>query len=73
MKRFHASIQNRNKQYHIGCFENEIEAAMAVNKKCDELNIPLKNPSVRDLDITGAYKKLKVILCDIFTTAQDIS
>jgi hypothetical protein len=32
--------------YYCGYFLNELEAAQAVNAKCVELDIPLKNPEV---------------------------
>ena len=34
------------KQYHLGLFSDEVEAATAVNKKCVELGLPLKNPEL---------------------------
>ena len=37
---------HQNKKYYCGLFLNELEAAQAVNAKCVELNIPMKNPEV---------------------------
>ena len=37
---------HEQKRYHCGTFSDELEAAQAVNLKCAELDIPLKNPKV---------------------------
>jgi hypothetical protein len=62
-KHWQAKVQQRNGQnHHIGTFEIEEDAAKAVNRKCQKLNIPLKNPSVGVLDNKTLEKlKLKVI------------
>jgi hypothetical protein len=52
-KKWYASVR-RN---YIGSFEIEEDAAKAVNSKCQEFNIPLKNSSVGVLD-NEALKKL---------------
>ena len=31
---------------NVGYFQNEIHAAMALNQKCADLNVPLKNPRI---------------------------
>ena len=41
-----ASFRHNEQTKHIGNFEIEEDAAKAVNLKCEELNIPLKNPGV---------------------------
>ena len=41
-----AQIQHLKKHYFIGYFHDELEAAQAVNAKCVELNICLKNPDI---------------------------
>ena len=43
---------------YIGCFKNEEDAAKAVNFKCQELNIKLKNPSVGVLN-NETFEKLR--------------
>ena len=43
---YKAQISHEHKQYYCGCFLNELEAAQAVNAKCVELDISLKNPEV---------------------------
>jgi hypothetical protein len=45
-KKWRAFIQHNGRQHHIGTFEIEEDAAKAVNLKCQELNIALKNPGV---------------------------
>ena len=39
-------FKHENKKHYCGGFLNELEAAQAVNAKCVELNIPLKNAEV---------------------------
>jgi hypothetical protein len=43
-----AQIQWRKKAYYIGQFETDTEAARAVNKKCRELGIRLRNPELEN-------------------------
>ena len=38
------------KQIHIGCSENEEDAAKMVNWKCHQHGLPLKNPSLEIMD-----------------------
>jgi hypothetical protein len=51
-----AQIRHEKKLYHCGYFLNELEAAQAVNVKCVELDIPLKNPEIEvpesDVEVT---------------------
>jgi hypothetical protein len=58
------------KDSYIGGFEIEKDAAKAINVKCQELNIPLKNPGVGVLNhekLKKLKEKLKkVIFCLIF-------
>ena len=55
-------MTHQKKTHYCGIFVDEKEAAEAVNSKCVELGIPLKNPEVGLLE-----KKLKpVTLCLIF-------
>ena len=56
-KKWKATVNHNNKKMHLGYFENEKDAAMAVNFKCKELTIPMRNPGVGVLD----YKSLKQI------------
>jgi hypothetical protein len=42
-----AQLTHRKKAYYIGSFNSEEEAAIAVNEKCQEMNMPLKNPDVK--------------------------
>ena len=44
--KYRAQVKHEKEDYYCGCFLNELEAAQAVNAKCVELNIPLKNPAV---------------------------
>lgn len=39
-------IQHNNNMHHCGYWKTEKEAALAVNMKCREFGIPLKNPSL---------------------------
>ena len=41
-----ARLRCDGKQYHCGYFSNTLEAAQAINAKCVEFGIPLKNPEV---------------------------
>jgi hypothetical protein len=52
-----ASVNHKNKKYHIGYFENDEDAAKAVNFKCQEFKIKLKNLSVGVLN-NETFKKL---------------
>ena len=49
-KKWHANVRYNRKVHYAGYFEIEEDAAKAVNLKCQELNIPLKNTSVGFLD-----------------------
>ena len=44
--RYIATFIHEQKRHYCGCFSNELEAAQAVNAKCVELDISLKNPEV---------------------------
>jgi hypothetical protein len=57
-KKWKANILHNRKTHHIGHFEIEEDAAKAVNLKCQEYNIPLKNPSVGVLN-NERLKKLQ--------------
>jgi hypothetical protein len=54
-----AGFRHNNKQIHIGLFENEKDAARAVNWKCKELKIPMKNLEVVGVLNDEQLKKLK--------------
>ena len=41
-----AQVTHEKKRYFCGSFSTELEAAQAVNAKCVELDIPLKNPEI---------------------------
>merc|ERR1712034_71116 len=43
---FLAKIHHKKKQYYCGCFSNKLDAAKAVNAKCVQIGIPLKNPEI---------------------------
>jgi len=45
-KRWRARVSHGDKMIGAGSFENELDAARAVNAKCIELGIPLKNPDI---------------------------
>ena len=49
-KKWRASLTYNKKKVHIGFFTNQNDAAKAVNWKCEELKISLKNPQVGFLD-----------------------
>ena len=51
-------MRHNKKTHYIGCFEIEEDAAKAVNSKCQELNIGLKNARVGVLD-NKTFMKLK--------------
>ena len=42
--KWRAQIYHGGSQIYIGKFDDDLEAARQVNRKCDELNIPPKNP-----------------------------
>ena len=44
--KYNTGFSHEKKAYRCGRFLNELEAAQAVNAKCVELNIPMKNPEV---------------------------
>ena len=41
-----AQLSSLGNHYYLGRFPNEFEAAMAVNHKCKELDIPLRNHQI---------------------------
>ena len=41
-----AKITHEGNRHFLGYFSTELEAAQAVNEKCVELGIPLKNPEI---------------------------
>jgi hypothetical protein len=43
ISKYIAAFTHEQKRYYCGCFSNELEAAQAVNWKCLELDIPVKN------------------------------
>ena len=45
-RRWRANFQYNKKDLWIGKFETDFEAAVAVNEKCKELGIELRNPEV---------------------------
>jgi hypothetical protein len=53
-----ANFIHNGQRYHIGYFEIEEDAAKAINLKCQELNIQLKNADVGVLN-NETLKKLK--------------
>ena len=57
-KKWEANFGHNGQRDYIGNFENEEDAAKAVNLKCQELNIPLKNSSVGVLD-NKTFEKLE--------------
>jgi hypothetical protein len=57
-KKWRAAVCHNGKTQYIGIFEIEEDAAKAVNLKCQEFNIPLKNPGVAVLK-NETLKKLK--------------
>ena len=46
VQKWMATITVNRKSIYIGCFEDPFIAAMAVNLKCLEMRIPIKNPDV---------------------------
>ena len=52
---------HNKKLIYIGSFENDKDAAKAVNLKCKELKIPPKNPGIGVLDKTSKNLKETVI------------
>jgi hypothetical protein len=58
-KKWKASLLHNNKRIYIGCFKNEKNAVKAVNWKCKELKIPIKNPEVVGVLDNDQLKKLK--------------
>ena len=59
-KKWLARVQHNGETHSIGYFEIEEDTAKAVNLKCQELNIPLKNPSIGVLDNETLNKLTKV-------------
>ena len=48
-KNWKALIGYNFRTIHIGTFYNELEAACAVNQKCRDLGIPIKNPQIENV------------------------
>ena len=46
-----AQVRFGNAVYYAGSFENEICAAKAVNTKCKELGLPIKNKDIMDSEV----------------------
>ena len=46
-------VHHENKAYYCGLFLTELEGAQAVNEKCAELGIPLKNPEIENKSQVG--------------------
>ena len=57
-KKWITKVTHKGKKHNIGSFEMEEDAAKAVNLKCQELSIPLKNLGVGILN-NETLKKLK--------------
>ena len=63
-KKWLTQIYHNKKEIYFGSFENEKDAARAVNSKCMELKILIKNPVVGVLDNEFWERlKQKVIRC----------
>ena len=61
-KKWKASFFHKKEHIYIASFENEKDAAKAVNWKCGELKISMKNPELGSLDIEAVERlKLNVI------------
>ena len=65
-KQWSAKILHNGKQHSIGCWEHEEDAARAVNFKCQEFNIPLKNPSVGIFN-KETFEKLKLKVINFYS------
>ena len=76
-KKWKASFNYNKKKVHIGFFTNQNDAAKAVNWKCKELKIPIKNPEVVGvLDDEQLKQKVMTFLsflcyCIYFWTRED--
>ena len=46
LSKFFGQVTHQSKHYYCGSFSTELQAAQAVNAKCVELDIPLKNPEI---------------------------
>lgn len=46
LKKWIADLAHGNETYHVGIFDDEKHAGMAINFKCKELKIPIKNPAL---------------------------
>ena len=46
MGQIYHTMHGTKKNIYCGSFSTELEAAQAVNTKCVELDIPLKNPEI---------------------------
>ena len=55
--KYRAQITHNQQNYYCGNFLNELEAAQAVNAKCVELDIPLKNPEVGLPEVSFFFKQ----------------
>ena len=56
--KWRAQIHHRRSNIHIGIFDTEREAGLAVNLKCLEMGLPLKNPHLK---LPTMEEKKKVI------------
>ena len=48
-------VCHNGKQHYCGAYENELDAAIAVNKKCEEMGIRIKNPQLYEGEVTFFY------------------
>ena len=60
-KKWRADVCHNRQTHYMGYFEMEEDAAKAVNLKCQELNIPLKNPGVGVLN----HERLKKLTAKV--------
>jgi hypothetical protein len=66
-KKWRAQMSIHGKQTYIGLYQNETTAAMAVNQKCQELGIPLRNPNAvlyPNLDNNSQLSKYRHVFWD---------
>ena len=61
ISKYVAKFTHQEKLHHCGNFLNELEAAQAVNAKCVELDLALKNPEVGLPENTQKLKQVRFI------------
>ena len=63
-EKWQAAFKHEGLSRWCGYYEDELDAAMAINKKCDELGIPHKNPNIGVGDISAMPAPVEISEAD---------